>query len=223
MGIRLFTEALVKFTLGVLIVGLLLFLPAGTLYYTGGWLFMALLFIPMFAAGLVMLVKKPSLLKSRLNAKEKQAGQQNVIRLSALMFLTGFILAGLDFRFGWTSMPTWMPPAASALFLFAYALYAEVFRENVWLSRTISVQDGQKVVDTGLYAVVRHPMYAVTLILFLCMPIILGSLPALIAFLLYPAIIIRRIESEEKTLLAELPGYDRYMKKVKYRLIPLIW
>ena len=223
MNKKLFTEAIIKFFAGVLLVGLLIFLPAGTIHFPGGWLLMSILFIPMFAAGLVMMKKNPSLLKSRLNAREKQSAQQDVVKMSGLMFLLGFILAGLDFRFGWSRLPMWISIAASVLFLFSYLLYAEVLRENAYLSRTIEVQEGQKVVDTGLYSVVRHPMYAVTLVLFISMPLVLGSVPALVVFLLYPFIIVKRIKNEEQVLMKELPGYEAYMKKVKYRLIPFVW
>ena len=223
MTFKLFIEAILKFLLGVLLVGLLLFLPAGTLNFPGGCLFMMLLFVPMFAAGLVMMIKNPALLKKRLDAREKQSEQKDVIKLSGLMFLTGFILAGLDFRFGWSRLPAWIPVAASVLFLLSYLVYAEVLRENAYLSRTIGVQEGQKVVDTGLYAVVRHPMYAATLILFLMIPLILGSFFSLIIFLAYPAVIVKRIKNEEQVLSRDLPGYAAYMQKVKYRLIPLIW
>ena len=223
MNSKLFTEAIAKFLLGVVLVGLLIFLPAGTLHFPGGWLLMAILFIPMFGAGLVMMKKNPNLLKSRLDAKEKQGEQQLVVKLSGLMFLFGFLLAGLDFRFGWSRLPMWIPIAASVLFLLAYLLYAEVLRENAYLSRTIGVQEGQKVVDTGLYGIVRHPMYAVTLVLFISMPLVLGSLPALVVFLAYPALIVKRLKNEEEVLLKELPGYEEYMKKVKYRLIPFVW
>lgn len=223
MNKKLFIEAVAKFLMGVLLVGLLLFLPAGTMHFPNGWLLMGLLFIPMFCAGLVMLAKNPKLLRSRLDAKEKEKGQKDVVKLSGLMFLMGFILAGLDFRFSWSRLPGWVAPAASVLFLLSYLLYAEVLRENAYLSRTIKVEEGQKVVDTGLYSVVRHPMYAVTLVLFLTMPLILGSLPALLVFLLYPAIIVKRLLGEEKILARELPGYSEYMKKVRYRLLPFIW
>ena len=223
MNKKLFTEAIAKFLLGVVLIGLLIFLPAGTLHFPNGWLLMAILFIPMFGAGLVMLKKNPNLLRSRLDAKEKEKDQQTVVKLSGLMFLLGFILAGLDFRFSWSRLPSWIPIAASVLFLLAYLLYAEVLRENAYLSRTIGVQEGQKVVDTGLYALVRHPMYAVTLVLFLSMPLVLGSIPALLVFFAYPAIIVKRIKNEEQVLAKELPGYQEYMKKVKYRLIPFIW
>ena len=223
MNKKLFTEAIIKFLAGVILVGLLIFLPAGTLHFPNGWLLMSILFIPMFAAGLVMLKKNPNLLKSRLNAKEKQSEQQDVLKMSGLMFLLGFILAGLDFRFDWSGLPMWISFAASTLFLLSYLLYAEVLRENAYLSRTIGVQEGQKVIDTGLYSVVRHPMYAVTLILFISMPLVLGSLPALIVFLAYPAVIVKRLKNEEQFLAKELPGYEDYMKKVRYRLIPFVW
>ena len=219
----LFFSAIAKFTLGVVLIGLLLFLPAGTLHYPQGWLLMGILFIPMFLAGLVMMASNPNLLRSRLNAKEKQREQSLVVKLSGLMFLTGFILAGLSFRFGWWMLPRWVSILGAVLFLISYALYAEVLRENTWLSRTIEVQEGQTVVSTGLYGIVRHPMYAVTLVLFLSMPLVLGSAPAFVVFLAYPAIIARRIRNEEEVLTAELPGYAEYRQKVKWRLLPFIW
>lgn len=220
---KLLIEALAKFACGLLMVGLLIFLPAGTLDYTYGWLFMALLFAPMMIAGFVMLAKSPEFLKKRLDAKEKQAAQKGVLAFSGLMFIAGFVVAGLDFRFGWSVMPDWVVITASVLFLAAYALYAEVMRENAYLSRTIKVEAGQTVVDTGLYGIVRHPMYAVTLLLFLMIPLVLGSWYALIAFAFYPAIIIVRLKDEEALLEKELPGYTDYQKKVKYRLIPFVW
>ena len=220
---KLLFEAIVKYTCGLLLVGLLIFLPAGTFCYTYGWLFVGLLFVPMLIAGLVMLFKSPDFLKKRLDAKEKQATQKGVLAFSGLMFIAGFVVAGLDFRFGWSYMPDWVVIAASALFLIAYGLYAEVMRENAYLSRTIQVEQGQKVVDTGLYGIVRHPMYAVTILLFLMIPLILGSWYALIAFAFYPAIIVVRLKDEEKLLTKELLGYAEYKKKVKYRLIPFIW
>ena len=220
---KLFVNALVKFLCGVVLVGLLIFLPAGTFSYTYGWFFAGLLFVPMFAAGLVMLFKSPEFLKKRLDAKEKQAAQKGVVAFSGLMFIAGFVVAGLDFRFGWSDMPLWVVIAASVLFLAAYALYAEVLRENAYLSRTIKVEQGQTVVDTGLYGIVRHPMYAVTILLFLMIPLVLGSWYALIAFAFYPIIIIVRLKDEEKLLSKELAGYDAYKQKVKYRLIPFIW
>ncbi len=220
---KLLMEALMKFTCGLLLVGLLIFLPAGTLRYTYGWFFIALLFAPMLIAGFVMLAKSPEFLKKRLDAKEKQATQKGVVALSGLMFIVGFVVAGLDFRFGWSDMPIWVIITASALFLIAYALYAEVMRENAYLSRTIKVEEGQTVVDTGLYGIVRHPMYAVTILLFLMIPLVLGSWYALIAFALYPVIIFVRLRDEEKLLTKELPGYAEYKQKVKYRIIPFIW
>ena len=220
---ELFISAITKFAAGVVLIGVLIFLPAGTIHFPGGWLLMGILFIPMFLAGLVMMAKNPRLLRSRLNAREQQSEQSIVIRLSGLMFLFGFILAGLDFRFGWSNLPGWVNVLGALLFLIAYALYAEVLRENTWLSRTIEVQEGQTVVSTGLYGIVRHPMYAVTLLLFLSMPLVLGSVPAFVVFLAYPAIITRRIRNEEEVLERELPGYREYKQKVRWRLIPYIW
>ena len=220
---KLVTEALLKFTVGLLLVGALIFLPAGTLLYFNGWLLLGLLFGPMLIAGFVMLAKSPGFLRKRLDAKEKQAAQKGVLGLSALMFIAGFVVAGLDFRFGWSVMPPWVIITASVLFLLAYVLYAEVMRENAYLSRTIRVEAGQTVVDTGLYGIVRHPMYAVTLLLFSMIPLVLGSWYALIAFAFYPVIITVRLLDEEKLLTRELPGYAEYKKKVKYRLIPFIW
>ena len=220
---KLLIEALSKFACGLLMVGLLIFLPAGTLRYAYGWLLMGLLFVPMLIAGFVMLVKSPEFLKKRLDAKEKQGKQKGVVALSGLMFIAGFVVAGLDFRFGWSNMPAWAVVAASVLFLVAYVLYAEVMRENAYLSRTIKVEEGQTVVDTGMYGVIRHPMYAVTILLFLMILMVLGSWYALIAFAFYPAIIIVRLNEEEKLLTKELPGYGEYKKKVKYRIIPFIW
>ena len=220
---KLFASAIVKFSAGVILMSLLLFLPAGTVDYPGGKLLMAILFIPMFLAGLVMMAKDPNLLRSRLDAKEKLRTQSMVIKLSGLMFLAGFILAGLDFRFGWSRLPGWVRHLGAVLFLTAYALYAEVLRENAWLSRTIEVQEGQKVVSTGLYGIVRHPMYAVTVLLFLSMPLVLGSIPAFVVFLVYPVLIAVRIKSEEEFLRKELPGYVEYTRKVRWRMIPFIW
>ena len=220
---KLLLEALIKFSCGLLLVGLLIFLPAGTLAYTEGWLLMGLLFGPMLIAGFVMLFRSPDFLKKRLDAKEKQAAQKGVLAFSGLMFIGGFVVAGLDHRFDWSCVPPWVTVAASVLFLACYALYAEVMRENAYLSRTVKVEEGQKVVDTGLYGIVRHPMYAVTVWLFLMIPLILGSWYALIVFAFYPAIIIVRLTDEEKLLTKELPGYDAYKKKVKYRLFPFVW
>ena len=205
---KLLIEALTKFAAGLVLVGMLIFWPAGTIAYTYGWLFVGLLFGPMLIAGYVMLAKSPGFLKKRLDAKEKQAVQKGVLALSGLMFIAGFVVAGLDFRFGWSHMPAWVVVAASVLFLVAYALYAEVMRENAYLSRNIQVQEGQKVVDTGMYSIVRHPMYMVTILLFLMIPLILGSWYALIVFAFYPAIIIVRLMDEEKLLTNELHGYE---------------
>ena len=220
---ELFISAITKFAAGVLLVGLLIFVPAGTIHFPGGQLLMTVLFIPMFLAGIVMMLKNPALLRSRLKAKEKEADQDLVIKLSGLMFLVGFILAGLDFRFGWSNLPGWISTLGAVLFLSAYALFAEVLRENTWLSRTIELQEGQTVVSTGLYGIVRHPMYSATLLLFLAMPLVLGSVFSFLCFLCYPAIIIKRLKNEEIFLEAELPGYKEYKEKVKYRLIPGIW
>ena len=220
---KLFLEAIVKFSVGLLLVGLLIFLPAGTFAYSYGWLLIGLLFGPMLVAGFVMLAKSPDFLKKRLDAKEKQATQKGVVAYAGLMFIAGFVVAGLDFRFGWSDMPQWVTIAASVLFLLSYALYAEVMRENAYLSRTIKVEEGQKVVDTGLYGIVRHPMYAVTILLFMVMPLVLGSWFALIPFAFYPLIIIVRLKDEEDLLTRELPGYVEYKQKVKYRIIPFVW
>lgn len=219
----LFFSSIAKFALGVVLVGLLIFLPAGTFQFTNGWLFMGILFVPMFLAGLVMMAKNPNLLKSRLNAKEKEREQSLVVKLSGLMFLVGFIVAGLDFRFGWCPLPQGVSYGAAVVFLIAYILYAEVLRENTYLSRTIEVQEGQTVVDTGLYSIVRHPMYAVTLLLFLSMPLVLGSVISFVIFLVYPLLIAKRIKNEEQVLEAGLPGYREYKQRVKYRMIPFIW
>ena len=223
MTLKLFIGAIIKFLLGVILVGALIFVPAGTIFFLGGWLLMGILFVPMFIAGIVMMIKNPALLKSRLDAKEKQREQGVVVKLSGLMFFIGFILAGLGVRFNWYVLPTSVTIIGAVLFLAAYVLYAEVLRENTYLSRTIEVQDGQKVVDTGLYGLVRHPMYSATLILFLSMPIILGSVFAFCVFLAYPFIIAKRIKHEETFLEENLEGYREYKQKVKYRLIPFVW
>lgn len=220
---KLLINALTKFVCGLLLVGLLIFLPAGTLCYTYGWLFIGLLFVPMLIAGFVMFFKSPDFLAKRLDAKEKQRAQKGVVALSGLMFIAGFVVAGLDFRFGWSKMPVSVTVAASVLFLTAYALYAEVMRENAYLSRTVKVEEGQTVVDTGLYGIVRHPMYMATILLFLMIPIVLGSWYALIVFAFYPAIIVVRLKDEEDLLTRELPGYAEYKKKVKHRIIPFVW
>ena len=223
MDQKLFGSAMVKFLSGVLLLGLLLFLPAGTFAYWQGWLLMGILFVPMFVAGLVMMVKSPELLRRRLNAREEQTEQKQVIAWSGLMFLAAFLLAGLNFRFGWIVLPRWLVWTAAGLFLLGYLLYAEVLRENVWLSRTIEVQEHQKVIETGLYGIVRHPMYAATLLLFLSMPLVLGSILSFAVMLLYLPIISKRIRNEEAVLEQGLEGYADYKKRVKYRLIPGIW
>lgn len=220
---KLLINALTKFLCGLLMVGLLIFLPAGTLCYWKGWLFIGLLFGPMLIAGFVMFWRSPDFLAKRLDAKEKQATQKGVVALSGLMFIAGFVVAGLDFRFGWSEMPLSVTIIASVLFLLAYVLYAEVMRENAYLSRTVKVEEGQTVVDTGLYGIVRHPMYMATILLFLMIPVVLGSWYALIAFAFYPAIIIVRLKDEEELLTRELSGYAEYKQKVKYRIIPFIW
>lgn len=209
--------------MGIALVGLLIFLPAGTFLFFNGWLFMGILFVPMFIVGTIMMFKNPELLQKRLNAKEKQKEQSLVVRLSGLMFLAGFIVAGLGFRFDWYILPNGVAIGATAVFLVAYILYAEVLRENAYLSRTIEVQEGQTVIDTGLYGVVRHPMYSATLLMFLSTPLVLGSLYSFVVFLIYPIIIANRIKHEEEFLEKELKGYLQYKQKVKYRLIPFVW
>ena len=223
MTVKLFFEAIIKFALGAVLVGALIFLPAGTFSFAGGWLLMGILFIPMFLAGLVMMAKNPLLLASRLNAKEKEKTQDKVVKLSGLMFVLGFILAGLDFRFGWVKLPFTVNIIAAVIFILAYVIYAEVLRENTYLSRTIEVREGQKVVSTGLYGIVRHPMYFATILLFLAMPLVLGSVVSFVVFLIYPFIIAARIKNEEEVLTRELEGYAEYKKKVKYRMLPFIW
>ena len=223
MTFKLFIQAILKFILGVLLVGALIFLPAGTLDYVGGLLLMGILFVPMFIAGIVMMIKSPTLLAKRLDVKEKRGAQSTVVKLSGLMFILGFILAGLGVRFGWFTLPFGVSLGAAVVFIIAYILYAEVLRENEYLSRTIEVQENQRVIDTGLYGVVRHPMYFATLLLFLSMPLVLGSVYSFIIFLAYPFIIAGRILDEEKLLCKELAGYEEYTKRVKYRLIPFIW
>ncbi len=220
---KLFLSAITKFLLGVTLVGVLIFLPAGTLCYFNGWLLMSILFVPMFFAGIVMMIKNPALLKSRLNAKESQKQQDKVVKLSGLMFLLGFIVAGFGFRFNWFILPKSVSIVASVIFLLGYVFYAEVLRENTYLSRTIEVQENQRVIDTGLYSIVRHPMYSATLLLFLSMPIVLGSVYAFLIFLAYPFIIAKRIKHEEDFLQENLDGYSEYKQKIKYRLIPFIW
>lgn len=223
MDKKLFSQAIIKHLSGLVLISALLFIPARTLKFWNAWLFIAVLFIPMLLMGIVLAIKNPELLRKRLNAKEKEAEQKGVVALSALMFIGGFIVAGLDYRFGWLVLPKGVVFVAAAVFLFSYLLYAEVLRENAYLSRTIEVQKNQKVVDTGLYGIVRHPMYAATILLFLSMPLVLGSLFSFIIFLIYPAIIVKRIKNEEEVLERELEGYSEYKNHVKYRLIPFVW
>ena len=220
---KLIISALTKFLLGLVLVGAMLFLPAGTLSYPGAWLFLGLLFIPMLILGVAMLIKSPALLAKRLDSKEKEATQKGVVALAGLMFPFGFLLSAFDFRHGWSQVPVWLTITASVLFLVGYAMYAEVMRENAYLSRTIEVQEHQTVIDTRLYGIVRHPMYLATLLMFLPLPLILGSLWGLIPFALYPVIIVIRILNEEKVLTEGLAGYAEYKQKVKYRLLPYLW
>ncbi|MBO4949921.1 MAG: isoprenylcysteine carboxylmethyltransferase family protein [Clostridia bacterium] len=220
---KLLVTALTRCTLGIILVFLLIFLPAGTLHFPKGWLLMGVLFLPMLIAGFVMMIKNPSLLEKRLKADEKQKEQKAVIGISALMFVLGFVVAGLDFRFGWLRLPNIVTVIATAVFLLAYLLYARVLRENTYLSRTVEIQENQKVIDTGLYAIVRHPMYLSSILLFLSMPLILGSLYSFAVFLVYPFVIAKRIKYEERLLEKELSGYKEYKQKVKYRLLPFVW
>ena len=223
MNIKLFFQAIIKYILGVIIIGALLFAPANSFEYWNGWLFMGLLFIPMFIAGIILMIKNPELLRKRLNAREKENEQKWVLLFSGLMFIAGFIVAGLNYKYKWIEMPNAVTIISSILFIIAYILYAEVLRENTYLSRTIEVQENQKVIDTGLYGIVRHPMYTTTILLFLTMPLILGSIISFIIFLIYPIIIGKRIKNEEKVLEKDLKGYTEYKKKVKYKVIPFVW
>ena len=223
MDKKIFIEAITKFLLGLITVMLLLFIPANSLAYWNGWLFIGLLFIPMFIAGIILIIRNPELLRKTLNAKEKELEQKQVILFSGLMFIVGFIIAGSNYKYKWIELPNIVIIISSIIFIISYILYAEVLRENTYLSRTIEVCENQKVIDTGLYGIVRHPMYAVTILLFLTIPLILGSVISFIIFLIYPIIISKRIENEEKVLEKELKGYAEYKKKVKYKLIPFIW
>ena len=223
MNRTLLTQALIKFLAGILLIGLLVFLPAGSFAYWQGWLLMGILFIPMFLAGIVMLVKSPDLLSKRLNAKEKESAQKTVVALSGLLFIISFVTAGLSWRFNWWILPDWAVWIAAVLFILSYILYAEVLRENEYLSRTIEVQQGQKVIDTGLYGIVRHPMYMATIIMFLSMPLVLGSPISFIIMLGYIPVIAKRVRNEEIVLSEGLDGYKEYMKRVKYKVIPFIW
>lgn len=223
MKTNLMIQALIKGLSGLVLVGLFLFLPAGTFAFWNGWLFIALLFVPMLILGVVLLLKAPELLAKRLNNKEKEDAQRKVVGMTALIFIAGFVLTGLDFRFGWSKLPLWLIIAASVLFLIGYGLYVEVMRENAYLSRTVEVQENQKVIDTGLYGIVRHPMYFATILMFLAIPIMLGSWIAFIIFLSYPVLIAKRIRNEEEVLEKGLEGYSEYKQKVKYRIFPFIW
>ena len=220
---KLFVEAIVKVSLGIVLLGALIFGPAGTFDYWQGWLLMGVLFVPMVIAGFVMMLKNPDLLRKRLAAKEKENTQKAVVAISGLMFIAGFVVAGLGVRFGWYMLPDWAVITGAILFLLSYVLYAEVLRENTYLSRTIEVQENQKVISTGLYGLVRHPMYMATIVLFLSMPLVLGSVYAFIIFLIYPFVIAARIKNEEEVLEKGLEGYTEYKQKVKYRIIPFIW
>lgn len=223
MDRKLMMSAVTKFLIGLVILGLLIFLPAGTMAFAQGWIFMAVLFVPMFIIGVVLALKSPELLRKRLNSKEQETTQKGVVISSMLMFLGGFITAGLSFRFGWLRLPMWVSITAAVIFLIGYAMYAEVLRENEYLSRTVEVQEEQKVIDTGLYGVIRHPMYTATILMFCSAPLVLGSVISFVIFLAYPVIIVTRIGNEEKVLEQGLKGYSDYKKKVRYRLLPLVW
>ena len=223
MNKKLFFQATTKYIIGLIVVGCLIFIPANSLEYWNGWLLIGLLFIPMFIAGIILMIKNPELLQKRLNAKEKENEQKWVLLFSGLMFISGFILAGLNYRNEWIELPNVVIIISSILFITAYILYAEVLRENTYLSRTIEVQNNQKVIDTGLYGIVRHPMYSATILLFLTMPLVLGSIFSFLIFLIYPIIIAKRIKNEEAVLEKDLKGYAEYKKKVKYKLIPFVW
>ena len=223
MDKQLLMDGVKKFLAGIIMIGLLLFVPAGTIHYYNGWLFCGVLFIPVLIMGVVLYLKAPELLRKRLREKEEQAEQKTVVALSGLMFLAGFVLAGLDYRFGWTQLPMWLVYAAAVAFLLGYAMFGEVMRENAYLSRTVEVQENQVVIDTGLYGIVRHPMYTATVVMFLAMPLVLGSVISFAVFLVYPFLIVKRIRNEEQVLEEGLAGYTEYKQKVKYRLIPFIW
>lgn len=213
----------IKLLMGLVLVGLLIFLPAGTMHFFNGWLLVAVLFVPMLIAGVVMALRSPELLKKRLNAKEKEDEQKSVVAMSGILFVTTFVVAGLNYRYGWVVMPSWTVWSAVVLFLLSYAMYAEVMRENAYLSRTIEVQEGQRVIDTGLYGIVRHPMYTATVLMFLAMPLVLGSLPSFVIMLAYIPLIVKRIRNEENVLREGLDGYDEYCRKVRFRLLPYVW
>ena len=223
MNQKLLIQAITKFLAGLVLISVLLFLPAGTLHYKNGWIFIGVLFIPMLIMGIVLITKNPELLQKRLNARESESDQKKVVAFSGIMFLLGFITAGLNYHFQWLMLSNWFVIVFSLVFLFGYGMYAEVLRENTYLSRTVEVQENQKIIDTGLYGIVRHPMYTATILMFLSVPLILGSPISFVIFLFYPVIIIMRIRNEEKILENGLPGYTEYQKKVKYRLLPFIW
>ena len=223
MDKKLFIQAMTKFIFGFIIIALLLFIPAGTLDYWNAWLFIGILFIPMFMVGIILMIKNPDLLSKRLNSKENESEQKVLLLLGGVMFIGGFIISGLNYRFQWMTLPKWMIVIATIIFLLAYILYAEVLRENMYLSRIIEVQENQKVIDIGLYGIVRHPMYVSTILLFLSIPLVLGSLVSFLIFLAYPVIIVKRIRNEEQVLERGLEGYSEYKNKVKYKLIPFIW
>lgn len=223
MDKKLFIQAITKFVFGFTIIALLLFISAGTLNYWNAWLFIGILFIPMFIVGIVLMIKNPDLLRKRLNAKEKESEQKRVLLLGGIIFISGFVVSGLNYRFQWIILPKWIIVVATIIFLFAYVLYAEVLRENIYLSRTVEIQENQKVIDTGLYGIVRHPMYSSTILLFLSMPLVLGSFFSFLIFLIYPFIMAKRIRNEEQVLEQGLSGYSEYKNKVKYRVIPFIW
>ncbi len=223
MDKKLFVQAITKFVIGFIIIALLLFIPAGTLNYWNAWLFMCIFFVPIFIVGIILMIKNPELLGKRLNSKEKESEQKTVLILGGIMFVSGFVVSGLNYRFQWIILPKWLISLAAIVFLLAYIMYAEVLRENIYLSRTVEIQENQKVIDTGLYGIVRHPMYTSTILLFLSIPLVLGSLFSFIIFLLYPIIMAKRIRNEEEVLEEGLEGYKEYKNKVKYKVIPFIW
>ena len=223
MDKKLLIQAITKFVFGFTIIALLLFISADTLNYWNAWLFIGILFIPMFIVGIILMIKNPDLLRKRLNAKEKESEQKRVLLLGGIIFISGFVVSGLNYRFQWIILPKWIIVVATIIFLFAYVLYAEVLRENIYLSRTVEIQENQKVIDTGLYGIVRHPMYSSTILLFLSMPLVLGSFFSFLIFLIYPFIMAKRIRNEEQVLEQGLAGYSEYKNKVKYRVIPFIW
>ena len=223
MDKKLFIQAITKFVFGFTIIALLLFIPAGTLNYWNAWLFIGILFVPMFIVGIILMIKNPDLLRKRLNAKEKESEQKAVLLLGGITFICGFVVSGLNYRFQWIILPKGLVVVATIIFLLAYVLYAEVLRENMYLSRTVEIQEDQKVIDTGLYGIVRHPMYSSIILLFLSMPLVLGSIFAFLIFLIYPFIMAKRIRNEEQVLEERLAGYSEYKNKVKYKVIPFIW